>query len=52
MNSEISVLGNRIRSLREDQDLTQKELSTMIGLTPKMISFRSEERRVGKECGS
>ncbi len=45
MNSEISVLGNRIRSLREDQDLTQKELSTMIGLTPKMISFYENNQR-------
>ena len=39
MSSQSTVLGNRIRDLRESKDLTQKELSSMIGLTPKMISF-------------
>ena len=45
MSSELSVLGNRIRNLREDNDLTQKELSGMVGLTPKMISFYENNQR-------
>ena len=40
-----SLLGKRIKSLREDHDLTQKELSLMIGLTPKMISFYENNQR-------
>lgn len=45
MSSELSILGNRIRNLREDNDLTQKDLSVMIGLTPKMISFYENNQR-------
>lgn len=45
MGSELSILGNRIRNLREDNELTQKELSAMIGLTPKMISFYENNQR-------
>lgn len=45
MDSELHILGNRIRNLREDNDLTQKELSSMIGLTPKMISFYENNQR-------
>lgn len=39
------TLGIRIRNLREDRDMTQKDLSTLIGLTPKMISFYENEQR-------
>ena len=45
MDSDLIILGNRIRNLREDNDLTQKELSAMIGLTPKMISFYENNQR-------
>lgn len=45
MSSDLNILGNRIRNLREDHDLTQKELSLMIGLTPKMISFYENNQR-------
>ena len=44
MNSG-NILGCRIRSLREDNGFTQKELSLMIGLTPKMISFYENNQR-------
>lgn len=40
-----NTLGNNIRNLREDLDMTQKELSSMIGLTPKMISFYENNQR-------
>lgn len=39
------TLGIRIRNLREDHDMTQKDLSALIGLTPKMISFYENEQR-------
>lgn len=45
MGSQSNILGNRIRDLRENKDLTQKELSEMIGLTPKMISFYENAQR-------
>lgn len=45
MSSQSSVLGTRIRDLREKNELTQKELSSMIGLTPKMISFYENNQR-------
>lgn len=45
MDSTLSLLGNRIRNLREDHDLTQKELSAKLGLTPKMISFYENNQR-------
>ncbi len=46
MDSHLIILGNRIRHLRKDNDLTQKELSSMIGLTPKMISFYENNQRI------
>lgn len=45
MCPELNILGNRIRDLREEHELTQKELSSMIGLTPKMISFYENNQR-------
>ena len=45
MASQSNILGKRLRDLREDKDLTQKELSAMIGLTPKMISFYENAQR-------
>lgn len=45
MSSEPTGLGRKIRDLRENMDLTQKELSSMIGLTPKMISFYENNQR-------
>lgn len=45
MSLQSTILGTRIRDLRESLDLTQKELSTMIGLTPKMISFYENNQR-------
>ena len=45
MDSHLIILGNRIRHLRKDNDLTQKELSGIIGLTPKMISFYENNQR-------
>lgn len=41
-----SLLGKRIKSLREYHGLTQKELSLKIGLTPKMISFYENSQRI------
>lgn len=31
--------GKRLKSLREEKELTQKDLADMLGLTPKAISF-------------
>lgn len=45
MKSNLNLLGNRLRNLREDADLTQKELAIKIGLTPKMISFYENDQR-------
>lgn len=39
------MLGKILRSLRESREYTQKDLATMIGLTPKMISFYEKEQR-------
>ena len=44
-----------IKSLMEEKGLKQKELATILGLSPAAVSQwneegRSEERRVGKEC--
>lgn len=40
------MIGQRIRELRLANELTQKELSDYLGLTPKMISFYELEQRV------
>lgn len=45
MDFNLNILGSRIRNLRENSGLTQKELSLMIGLTPKMISFYENNQR-------
>lgn len=42
---DITKLGDRLLSLRENHKLTQKDLSSMIGLTPKMISFYENNQR-------
>ncbi|MCO4288403.1 helix-turn-helix domain-containing protein [Clostridioides difficile] len=39
------MIGNRIKELRIEKDVTQKELATFLGLTPKMISFYEKEER-------
>lgn len=31
--------GTRLRELREDHDMTQKQLATIISVSPRMISF-------------
>ena len=46
MDNQLVFLGNKIRSLREEYNLTQKELSSKIGLTPKMISFYENNQRI------
>lgn len=45
MSNNLNMLGSKIRNLREDADLTQKELSSQLGLTPKMISFYENNQR-------
>lgn len=40
------TLGDRIRKHREIHKLTQKQLSSQLGLTPKMISFYEHNERV------
>ena len=45
MDENHNILGQRIRNLREDNDLTQRDLSQLIGLTPKMISFYENNQR-------
>ena len=37
------MIGYRIKELRKEKDITQKELATFLGLTPKMISFYEKE---------
>ncbi len=39
-------IGNRIKALRTKNNMTQKELSTKLGLTPKMISFYETSQRM------
>ncbi|CEN87322.1 putative transcriptional regulator [[Clostridium] sordellii] len=39
------MIGKRIKELRAQKDVTQKELADFIGLTPKMISFYEKEER-------
>lgn len=45
MNNGLNELGSKIRNLRQDNDLTQKELSSKLGLTPKMVSFYENNQR-------
>ena len=33
------MLGEKIKQLRTDRDMTQKDLASQLGLTPKMVSF-------------
>lgn len=39
-------IGNRIKSLRIQSNITQRELANKIGLTPKMISFYENSERI------
>lgn len=39
-------IGNRIKVLRTKNNMTQKELSIKLGLTPKMISFYETSQRM------
>ena len=39
------MIGARIKSLREEYGLTQKELADFLGVTPKAISFYELEQR-------
>ncbi|MBO5237895.1 MAG: helix-turn-helix transcriptional regulator [Lachnospiraceae bacterium] len=39
-------IGNRIKSLRMQSNMTQKDLALKIGLTPKMISFYENSERI------
>ena len=38
-------IGHRIKILRTENNMTQKELSGKLGLTPKMISFYESSQR-------
>mgnify|MGYP004466120529 CR=1 FL=1 len=42
----ISMTGNRIKTLRTEYNLTQRQLADILGLTPKMISFYESGQRV------
>lgn len=46
MESNLKSLGERLRMLRQEADLTQKELAAKISLTPKMISFYENDQRI------
>lgn len=39
------MLGKRIKELRVEKGITQSELSSYLGLTPKMVSFYELEQR-------
>lgn len=39
-------IGNRIKMLRTKNNMTQKELSSKLGLTPKMVSFYETSQRM------
>lgn len=39
-------IGNRIKLLRKKNNMTQKQLSEKLGLTPKMISFYENGERI------
>ena len=45
MEKKENCLGHRIRKLRENRELTQRDLSQILGLTPKMISFYENNQR-------
>lgn len=40
------LIGNRIKTLRTQSHITQRELAEKIGLTPKMISFYEKSERI------
>lgn len=40
------IIGNRIKTLRTQSHMTQRELAQKIGLTPKMISFYEKSERI------
>ena len=40
------LIGNRIKTLRSQSHMTQRELAQKIGLTPKMISFYEKSERI------
>lgn len=40
------LIGNRIKTLRTQSHMTQRELAQKIGLTPKMISFYEKSERI------
>lgn len=42
----MKVDGNRLRELRKNKQLTQKQVADYLNLTPKMISFYENEERV------
>lgn len=39
-------IGNRVKTLRTEYNLTQKQLADKLGLTPKMISFYESGQRI------
>lgn len=39
-------IANRIKTLRVENNMTQKQLSEKLGLTPKMISFYEKGERI------
>ena len=46
-------LGNQIKALRLQRGVTQEALAQHLNVSSQAVSkWRSEERRVGKECGS
>ena len=40
------MIGNIIKQLRTEKEVTQKDLANYLGLTPKMISFYEKEERI------
>jgi transcriptional regulator with XRE-family HTH domain len=41
----VNMLGKRIKELRLEKGITQSELSSYLGLTPKMVSFYELQQR-------
>lgn len=39
------MIGNKIKSLREDKDLSQKALATILGVSPSAIGMYEQNRR-------